>query len=162
MIVADTSALVSLASIDRLEILLAEFDVYTTETVVVELRETAAYEDNHAEAARAVLDRQADLAVHGVEEPVATGRIDAGEGSAVVLAQKLDANFLITDDLRALPELRAVTETRIAISPIVLRALVDRGVLDIEAARADVERLTTERDWLGAPIYRRAKQLFEE
>jgi len=81
----------------------------------------------------------------------------AVEGSAVVLARKRDAGFLITDDLRALPELQAVTETRIAISPIVLRALVEREVLDVEDARADVKRLADERDWLGAPIYRRGR-----
>ena len=162
MIVADTSALVSLASIDRLDLLFAEFDVYTTETVVAELQETAEYEDNHTQAARAVLDRNEAVTVNEIDEPIETGRIDAGEGSAVVLARERDADFLITDDLRALPELQAVTETRIAISPIVLRALVDRGVLAVQDARSDVEQLATERDWLGAPIYRRAKELFEE
>ena len=161
MIVADTSALVSLASIDRLNVLLAEFDVQTTETVVAELQETADYEDNHGRAAQAVLDPKDGLTVHAVDEPIETGRIDAGEGSAVVLARERDAEFLITDDLRALPELQAVTETRIVISAIVLRVLVDREVLDVEDARADVERLADERDWLGAPIYRRARELFK-
>ncbi|CCQ34212.1 hypothetical protein HLRTI_000660 [Halorhabdus tiamatea SARL4B] len=162
MIVADTSALVSLASIDRLDLLLAEFDVHTTETVVSELQETADYADSHGRAAQAVLDRKDDLTVNAVGEPIETGRIDAGEGSGAVLARERDAAFLITDDLRALPELQAVTEARIAISPIVLRALVKRDVLDVEDALADVERLAAERDWLGAPIYRRARELFEE
>lgn len=160
MIVADTSALLSLASIDRLALLFAEFDVQTTETVLGELQETAAYEDHHGRAAQAVLDRQDALAVHEVDEPIESGRIDAGEGSAVVLARERDADFHITDDLRALPELQAVTETRIAISPIVLRALVERDVLAVAEARADVEQLADERDWLGAPIYRRARKLF--
>ncbi|ACV12532.1 conserved hypothetical protein [Halorhabdus utahensis DSM 12940] len=160
MIVADTSALVSLASINRLDLLLAEFDVRTTETVFSELQEMADYADSHGRAAQAVLDRQETLAVHEVDEPIESGRIDAGEGSAVVLARERNADFLITDDLRALPELQAVTETRIAISPILLRALVERDVLDGEDALAAVEQLADERDWLGAPIYRRAKELF--
>jgi len=162
MIVADTSALVSLASFGRLDVLLAEFDVHTTATVIAELQEMAGYEGNHGRAAQAVLDHQDSLAVHKVDEPIETGRIDAGEGSAVVLARQRDADFLITDDLRALPELQAVTEARIAISPIVLRALVEREVLDSEDALADVEHLAEEGDWLGAPIYRRARELFEE
>ncbi|WP_181686906.1 hypothetical protein [Halorhabdus salina] len=162
MIVADTSALVSLSTIDRLDRLLTGFDVHTTATVVTELKETAEYEDTHATAARAVLDRQDNLAVHQVEESIESARIDAGEGSVVVFARKRDADFLLTDDLRALPELQAATEARVAISPIVLRALLDCGVLDREDALADVEQLATGEDWLDAPIYRRARKLFDE
>lgn len=55
-----------------------------------------------------------------------------------------------------------MTKTQIAISPFILRALVERDVLDVEDALADVEQLAGERDWLGAPIYRRARELFEE
>lgn len=49
----------------------------------------------------------------------------------------------------------------VEISPIVLKTLVNRGVLDSEAARNKVEQIAETRDWLGAPIYRRALQLFD-
>ncbi|WP_135664271.1 hypothetical protein [Halorhabdus rudnickae] len=161
MIAADTSALLSLASIDRLELLLAEFDMYTTETVATELQETAEYEDTHGRAARLVLDHRGDFTVQRVDGAIESARIDAGEGSVAVLAREQAAEFLITDDLRALPELQAATDARVAISPIVLRALVDRRMLDHKDALADVEVLAEECDWLGAPIYRRAGRLFE-
>lgn len=48
MIVADPSALLSLASGDILETVLEEFEVHTTETVVEEVEETTRYDDRHA------------------------------------------------------------------------------------------------------------------
>lgn len=162
MLVADTSALLSLTSGEVLELVLGEFDVHTTETVRQELQETAAYEDRHATAAEAVLANGDRLRVHETDTPAFTSsRIDAGEASCIGLATDLDAAFVLTDDLRALPELQHLVDARVAISPIVLRALVKRDVLDDEEARARLERMAAERDWLGAPIYRRARNLFE-
>jgi predicted nucleic acid-binding protein len=161
MIVADTSALISLATIDLLETLLAEYDVHTTETVVEELESTADYDDTHGRGAQSVLERVDQIEVHSVDASLETSRIDAGEASTATLSNDLDAAFLITDDLRALPELQALVDAQVAISPIVLKALVKRGVLEREAAVEHLERLATERDWLGAPIYRRARSMFD-
>ncbi|MEF8787193.1 MAG: hypothetical protein V5A45_14785 [Haloarculaceae archaeon] len=161
MLVADTSALVSVATADLLETVLAEFDVHTTECVVTELEETADYPDSHGNAANAVLGTQEALTVHNIDNPIESARIDEEEGSCAILANDLDAPYLLTDDLRALPELETATTAQVAISPLVLRALVKRGVLDDDEARQRLERLAKKRDWLGAPIYRRARQLFE-
>lgn len=159
MLVADTSALVSLATVDLAGTLLSEYDVHTTETVRDELAETAEYDDRHGDAATAVLDRTDRLTVHRVAEPFESSRVDAGEGGCAVLTTQIDAAFLLTDDLRALPELRSVAAARVAISPIVLRAFVERGVLERETARERLDELAEERDWLEAPIYRRGKEL---
>lgn len=161
MIVADTSALISVATIDLLDTLLAEYDVHTTETVVEELETTADYDDTHGQGARRVLERLDNLEVHSTDAAQKTSRIDAGEASTVTLTNDLGADFLITDDLRALPELQALVNAQVAISPIVLKALVKRGVLDRDSALKLLEQLAAERDWLGAPIYRRAKSLFD-
>lgn len=69
--------------------------------------------------------------------------------------------FLLTDDLRVLPELQNLTEVPVAISPIALKALVNTGVISVEAVATSADRMADERDWLGAPIYRQTKQLFE-
>lgn len=163
MIVADTSALLSLAVGGVLDPVFEEFDVHVTRVVLEELHETSTHDDVHGTAAASVLERRAALTVHDVDgEPFTTSRIDAGEGSCVALVRDLDGDFLLTDDLRALPELEASVDARIAISPIVLRALLDRGVLDREEASVHLERIAERRDWLGAPIYRRAKRLFDD
>ncbi|MFB6138644.1 MAG: hypothetical protein ABEJ42_09985 [Halobacteriaceae archaeon] len=163
MLVADTSALVMLAVADSLDLVLAEFDVHTTATVVDELRETADYEDENAAGAAAVLDERERLGVHEVDEPLhISARVDEGEASCAALADSLDADFLLTDDLRALLELQALVDAQVAISPIVLRALVIRGELTLVTAPARVDDIAETRDWLGTPLYRRARGLFEE
>ena len=163
MIVADTSALVSLTTAECLDLVLDEFDVQTTATVIDELEETAGYDDPHGDAATTILDHQDRFTVHTVEDNIPeTSRIDQGEGSCVVLADQYSADFLVTDDLRALPELQQLTDAQVAISPIVLKALMNRGVLGREDAIQRLEQVAETRDWLGAPIYRRAKRLFNE
>jgi predicted nucleic acid-binding protein len=161
MIVADTSALLSLASTDLLETFLSEFDVRTTDTVIQELEETASYDDRHGDAAHAVLNNSDRIPTHSAPEPFTSSRVDRGEGSCATLANSEGAEFLITDDLRALPELQTVTDAQVAISPIVLKALVQRGVLEQDEAVERLDELAEQRDWLGAPIYRRARSLLD-
>lgn len=163
MIVADTSALISLATAAVVEQVVAEFDVHTTSAVIEELEETAGYDDPHGKAAQQVLDQRTLVTVHDTDrEQFQSSRIDSGEASCVTLERECEPQFLLTDDLRALPELQQVTTARVALSPIVLRALVKRDVLESQDARDRLERIAETRDWLGAPIYRRAKRLLEE
>ena len=162
MLVVDTSAFVSLGIADCHDLLIAEFEVATTDRVLAELEATAEHDDPHGRAASAVLENRVAVSVHEVEGTVPeTSRIDAGEGSCVSLSRTLDADFLLTDDLRALPELQQLVDAEVAISPIVLRALVERDVLDRAAARDRLDTIAATRSWLGAPIYRRARDLFE-
>lgn len=163
MIVADTSALISLATGDVLDPVLNEFEIHTTETVLDELDATAEYDDNSGRAAQDVLDRRASLTVHATENPeIESSRVDDGEASCTALVRETDADFLVTDDLRALPELQALTDSRVAISPVVLKALVKRDVLGRDEATDRLDSIAETRDWLGAPIYGRARDLFEE
>jgi predicted nucleic acid-binding protein len=163
MIVADTSSLISLTTADTLNLFLSEFDVHTTETVLEELESTSQYDDPHGEAAQTVLQQREKISIHGVEDQeFQSSRINRGEASCITLTGELDADFLITDDLKALPEIQTIVDTRVAISPIVLRALVQRGVLERDEAFDRLDELAETRDWLGAPIYRRAQQLFHD
>lgn len=162
MIVADTSALVSLATVDVLTTVLDEFDVHTTEPVVEELSDTADYDDTAAQAAQHTLQQRDSITVHATDQPnFESSRIDRDEASCIALTQELKTDFLITDDLRALPELQTLVAAQVAISPIVLKALVKRGVLMTEDAELLLEEMAESRDWLEAPIYRRARHLFE-
>ncbi len=163
MIVADTSAVISLTTADILPVVLEEFDVRTTESVIEELEETGEYDDIHGKAARTALDQKPSIGVHTVGNPDFTSsRVDSGEATCILLCRKLEADFLITDDLHALPELQNLTTTQVAISPIVLKALVKRNVLTNREALERVETLAEDRNWLKKPIYRRAKNLFED
>lgn len=158
MIIVDTSALISLTSVDLFDTVLTEFDVYTTDLVVDELEDTAEHNDNHGEAAQTVLDRLDEIEAHPIDGEFTSSRVDQGEGSCALLTKKIDVEFLITDDLRALPELQTVSDAKVAISPIVLKAFVQRDVLDHKEALEKLDELAEQRDWLGAPIYRRAPE----
>lgn len=163
MIVVDTSAFISLSTANSLDLTLEAFDIHTTELVSRELEETATYTDVHGRAATAVLERESEFAVHTVPEPeLRSSRIDRGEASCVRLCQELEADFLLTDDLRALPELQNVTQARVAISPIALKALVKRNRLSNEEAQNRLKTLAKNRDWLASPIYKRARNLFSD
>lgn len=163
MIVVDTSAFISLTAAQSLDLFFEEFDVHTTETVVEELEDLSGYSDGDADRARQVLNQQHRCTIHEVDTPdFRSTRIDEGEGSYVQLTRNTDADFLITDDLRALPELQTLTETRIVISPLILKSLDKRGVLGREKAVEKLDRAAAERDWLNAPIYRKARELFEQ
>lgn len=162
MIAADTAAPISLALVDLLDTLLTEFEVATTETVIDELDATSAYDDTHGHAAQTVLDDTAQITVRHVDGTLASSRIDEGEGSCALLCNDLDAAFLITDDPRALPELQSAVDAQVAISPIVLRALVTRQVLDRQTALEKLDQPAEQRSWLGQSIYRRAQNLSGE
>jgi predicted nucleic acid-binding protein len=160
-VVVDTSAFISLAIGDALDETLAAFDTVTTPTVIEELEETAAYDDRHGTAATAVLQRMESLTVQDADgAPFETSRVDAGEASCVAAARTVDAAFLVTDDYRALPELQGLVDAEVAVSPIVLRALVKRDALSSADAETAFETIAAGRDWLGAPIYRYARRLF--
>lgn len=163
MIVADTSALISLSIADCLDLTLTEFEMHTTSTVIEELEETAKIDDVHGRGAAKVLDRGDDLTVHEIDDAaIPSSRIDRGEASCLALERAVGANYLLTDDLRALPELQVLSDAEVAISPLLLRALVTRGVLKRTQARDHLDDLAASRDWLGAPIYRKARELFED
>jgi hypothetical protein len=55
-----------------------------------------------------------------------------------------------------------LVEAEVAVSPIVLRALIKRDALSSEDAETAFETIATGRDWLDAPIYRYARRLFDE
>ncbi len=163
MLAADTSALVTLATTDALELFLQEFDVHTTASVVDELRETAEHDDVHGVAAAEVLEHLDGVHVHEMDAAgLVSSRIDEGEASCAALTHEEEIEFLVTDDLRALPELQNAADSRVAISPILLKALVKREVLEEEEARRKLETMAERRGWIEAPIYTRARQLFED
>ena len=80
MIVADTSALITLVSANILTVVLEEFDVHTSGTVVQELEDTTKYDNIPGEAAEQVLQHRSRFTVHGAKQAeFQSSRIDKGE-----------------------------------------------------------------------------------
>ncbi len=162
MLVLDTSAFISLGICDCVEILLDEFDLHTSDAIINELEELSGYDDLEADVAERWLEKKDRLNVQQVGEAgeFDHGKIDKGEGSCAVLARKTDAEFLITDDVRALPLLKNIASTEVVISPIVLKALVKRDRLSNDEAKNKLDKLIRDRDWFETPIYKMSLELF--
>ncbi|WP_136591516.1 hypothetical protein [Salinigranum halophilum] len=181
--VADTGPLIHLDEIDALHLLSVVDEVLIPQTVYEELEagtvpsalDYIEYEPVEAEdtgltveldpgetAARNALKLVGDMRTIDVSgDAFVTSRIDSGEASCVAAVREVGATFLITDDYRALPELREIVAVDVALSPIVLRALGTRGVLREEEAKTAFEMIAQGGDWLEAPIYRYARQFFD-
>lgn len=165
-LVADTSGLVSLGvragtAPDPLDICLDIYGVRVPSVVVEELETVASYDDDHAVAAKAVLDRTADLDVRSVDlDP--DFPLDDGENAAVTLANDLEAELCLSDEFNNLGLMHAsLANTRLVTTPTLLAALVRRDALDADAAVAVLDEIRDVRSWDGNSYVRRARSLLE-
>ncbi|QIO24172.1 hypothetical protein [Haloarcula sp. JP-L23] len=166
-IVADTSALVSLGTVEDttpnpLDLLLDSHVVILPEQVVDELTETASYDDASGVAAQAVLDRQAAFEVRNVDLDE-TFPLDDGENAAVTLANEVDAVQLLCNEFNRLALVHAsLVDTRLVTTPIVLTALVRNNVLSPDAAEAVLEEMSNARSWSANTYVARAKSTLQQ
>jgi predicted nucleic acid-binding protein len=162
MIILDTSAFISLSMADLMERVVEDYSVHTTQEVISELEQTAREEDRVSDAASQVLSCRESIEVHSQSfERFETSRLDSGEASCVALTREVDADFMLTDDLRAMAEIKKLSTLEVAISPFMIVAMAKNDVLSREEALEKIEKLAENRDWLGTPIYQRAKKQFE-
>ena len=162
-LVADASALVSLASVSLLSLVLSEFIVVVSDVVVRELKEMSTYADTYGNAANEVLRNIDRIKVKKASnyQRFKTSRIDAGEASCMEIIESGEQDYLLTDDFRALGEIEKQIGEKVVLSPIILKVLVIRGIIDKSEALAKLNEMAEKRDWLGRPIYRYAKKYFE-
>ena len=163
-LVADASALVSLASVSLLSLVLSEFIVVVSDVVVRELKEMSTYADTYGNAANEVLRNIDRIKVKKASnyQRFKTSRIDAGEASCMEIIESGEQDYLLTDDFRALGEMEKQIGEKVVLSPIILKVLVIKGIIDKSEALAKLNEMAEKRDWLGRPIYRYAKKYFEE
>lgn len=164
--VADTSGLVSLAATRdarqvAMPLVVDGYDVVVPGQVVDELQEIAEYEDEHATAARAVLDERDRIAVRDVElDP--TFPLDDGENAAVQLANETGAQFFYCDEYKRLALVHAsLSESQLVTTPRLLEALVVHD--DIAAAKAKdlLDGINQVRSWDGNAYVQQAERLFD-
>ncbi|AEN06194.1 hypothetical protein [Halolamina sp.] len=162
LIVADTSALVSLGTVadsspNPLDLLLDSHTVVVPAPVVAELTETASYDDASGRAAQAVLDRQSAFEVRSVELDE-TFPLDDGENAAVTLANEIDAVQLLCDEFNRLALVHAsLAETRLVTTPILLTALVRNEAISPDAADEFLTEMSDARSWSSNSYVERAK-----
>jgi predicted nucleic acid-binding protein len=166
VLVADTSSLVSLGTVadadpDPLSFCLGDYQVTVPDAVLKELREVAAYDDDHGRAATAVLDRAADMAVRsvGLDDDFP---LDDGENAAVTLANEVDAALLLCDEFTHLGLVHAsLADTRLVTTPTLLSMFVRNDRLSSDDALALLEAIAAVRSWDANSYVQRARSLLE-
>lgn len=151
-VVADTSALVSLgcaSDSSLVGLLTGEYDVAVPETVVAELEEVAAYDDEQARAARSVLDVADEFAVESVTLD-AEFPLDDGENAAVTLANDRSASMLLCDEFNKIGLVHAsLDDVTLVTTPKFLLVLESRGLLSASEVEVALERMSEVRSWDG-------------
>ncbi|ELY55472.1 hypothetical protein C491_17202 [Natronococcus amylolyticus DSM 10524] len=165
-LVADTSALVSLASTAEsrrvaLPVLLDGYDVAVPEQVVDELEQLAEYDDEDGAAARTLLDARDRLTVRAVDlDP--DFPLDDGENAAVQLADRLEAPFFYCDEYNQLALIHAsLADAQLVTTPRLLKAFVVHEDLSKATAKALLEAIADRRSWDGNAYVYQATRLFE-
>ncbi len=99
IIIADSSPLISLATIDKLELLEDYFDeVYVPYAVY---KEVSTYDKPFSEKLKKYLENRVLNVENQYMVSVLNERIDLGEAEAITLAFEKKADFIILDDLKA-------------------------------------------------------------
>jgi predicted nucleic acid-binding protein len=99
IIIADSSPLISLATIDKLELLEDYFDeVYVPMAVY---KEVSAYDKPFSQKLKIYLENKVLDVKNQYMVSVLNEKIDLGEAEAITLAFEKNADFIILDDLKA-------------------------------------------------------------
>lgn len=166
LLVADTSALVSLGTVVThgkapLSIILDTHQVCIPEQVVSELKKTTTYEDRSGNAAQAVLDRRSEFNVRAVTLE-ADFPLDDGENAAVSLANDFDATQFLCDEFNQLALIHAsLADTRLVTTPTLLTALVRNGHLAPVDAEALLSKMSEARSWETNTYVAQAKRTLQ-
>lgn len=154
LVVADTSALVSLGTVadhpaSPLDALLESHDVAAPEQVIDELRGTAAYDDASGRGARAVLDRLSAFDVRPTDLDESFP-LDPGENATVTLANDVDADQLVCDEFAKLALVHAsLVGARLVTTPSLVLAMVRTGRFDGGTADDLLAEVSAARSWEG-------------
>ncbi len=157
-VVADTSAVLSLAAGDILVMALQSLDIIIPPRVEQELAGLSQNHDFVGNLAREVRSYIGKEIV--VIEP--SLRAERGEIECAYLANGLhDVEFMITDDTQALEKLEKICTKKVRFSTIIVFALYLRGKITKEQGRRILERMRVKRDWKDNLIFEQAEQLWD-
>jgi len=155
LILADTSALVSLEIKHLVALSSKVIQFYISDMVRLELKEIAEFDDVHGRSARDVL-RLVDSGLIAVRCVSARKEyienIDVGEAEILTLAESGGYDYMITDDVRALPYIKSITKVKVLTSAFVIRLLYDLKLLSHDEALKSIREISESRDWYGGVL----------
>ncbi len=154
-ILADTSALISLEIKGLVSQASKLIRFIISKAVYGELGGIAKFEDVHGRSAKDLLRLIEDgiitvKSVSLIQEHL--NNIDIGEAEILSVAGACRCDYVITDDVRALPYMKSVAEVKVLTSAFVIRLLYDVGILSREDALNSIEEIASSRDWYGGVL----------
>lgn len=119
----------------------------------------------HGKSARDVLNMVEDgtitvKSVHAEEEH--TENIDPGEAEVLTLAESGKYDYIITDDVKALPYIKSVARVKVLTSAFVVRLLYDHGSLSRQEALNSIKEISESRDWYGGVLETVSYRYFDD
>ncbi len=162
---ADTSAVVSL-EIKHLVTLASKVIKFTISTwVYEELKEIAKYNDVHGISARDALGlvESGCITIKSVQaRKEHAENIDMGEAEILTLAESGEYDYIITDDVKALPYIKSKAKVKVLTSAFVIRLLYDLNILSREEALNSIKEISASRDWYGGVLETISYKYFED
>lgn len=163
-LIIDTSALVSIETVNLVSRLLKYFDVIISDTVRLELIELSQYEDEHGKSSRRILEmvNKSQIKIKNVEifQQHLT-EIDSGEASCLELALSEKADYLITDDCNSFWYLTLYFKNTV-FSIFLVRLLSNLKEITDEEGWEFIERIREKRTWGNNLIYKKAREMWKK
>lgn len=164
-ILADTSALVSLEIKHLVNLASKHIHFSISEGILEELQDIAEFDDVHGRSARDVL-KLAESRIITVQFMAArekhTQNIDRGEAEVLTMSESGDYDYIITDDVKALPYIKSVAKVKVLTSAFVIRLLYDINVLSRQEALNSIKEISASRDWYGGILETISNRYFED
>lgn len=137
----DTCSLVALGLSGLIDKAVHNFDLVVTPRIQAELKEMSGWEDQAAKAAgKALTYLETEVPILPVSPQ------NTGEAELSQLWQRGQIHLLITDDMKAAAKLtRGGVEVRV--TAFLFQALIEKKVIDSQAAQAGLERIRFYRKW---------------
>jgi rRNA-processing protein FCF1 len=163
-LVIDTSALVSIETVNLVSRVLKYFDIIITEIVRQELLELSQYHDDHGKSSKRILGMinkdQIKIITIGDYSRHLT-EVDIGEASCLELAICEKADYLITDDCNCFWYLSSNFKNTV-FSIFLVRLLSNLREITHEEGWEYIERIREKRTWGNNLIYRKAKEIWKK
>jgi rRNA-processing protein FCF1 len=157
--ILDTSAFISLESINILEQVLKLFSITTTNSVIKELEEFAKHDDKYGKIAKSILRRKSKLKAESCEISESIKYIESTDNELYNLALK-NKLPLIADETKLIHHAREKIE--VYFSTVFLVLLTESGYLTKQEALNKLEMLRDIRNWRSNIIYLITKSELEK
>lgn len=153
----DTSAAISLGSTSKFQLATMHFLFISTNRVKKELIEISKTTDELGKIANNILQSHLIKFIN-LEENLQSSK---GEIEVINLADKLNADLVLMDDIQARNKFQKQCNSPIRFSPFIIFLLYERNMLTYNEGWSAIEKMKTKREWKENLIIEYAKQLFD-